>query len=405
MRQVTESTVQHHSGAFYARSVSLTFYFYAGDFESAVQARLSGAAQTYATHNDLVDLFLDLIQRGHHLRLVTFQSKRVRTATPIEGLELCELGGSGWDDSQRLLNDLDGHDPDRVFVHFPSEELLAALISRGLRSVAVLADSFGEPTWLNRLRHRRIVAQLNRPNIEWVTNHCEPATRHLADLGVAADKLIAWQSRLPNHPDDHPDRQFDIGPEPELVYVGSISPEKGVLDLVQSVKLLVDAGRPVRVRIIGAGALDDVQRLAASEGVADRVIIEGQLTNAEAVHAMQQCAAVVVPSRQSYPEGMPLTLFEALAVHTPIICSDHIMFRPIFVDGENAAIFEASSPAALASAVQRLLGDPAEYERLSSASAATWQRLHRTVDLNSFIRAWIDDDESWLAARTVNRLA
>ena len=40
-------------------------------------------------------------------------------------------------------------------------------------------------------------------------------------------------------------------------------------------------------------------------------------------------------------EGLPLTIYEALAARTPIIASDHPMFRGALVHQENALVYPA----------------------------------------------------------------
>jgi len=41
---------------------------------------------------------------------------------------------------------------------------------------------------------------------------------------------------------------------------------------------------------------------------------------------MRSADAIVIPSRHEYPEGLPLTIYEALAARTPIVASDHQCF-------------------------------------------------------------------------------
>ena len=36
---------------------------------------------------------------------------------------------------------------------------------------------------------------------------------------------------------------------------------------------------------------------------------------------------VIVPSRHDYPEGLPMTIYEALAMRTPLVVSDHPMIK------------------------------------------------------------------------------
>lgn len=109
---------------------------------------------------------------------------------------------------------------------------------------------------------------------------------------------------------------------------------------------------------------------------------------------------MVVPSRHSFPEGLPLTLFEGLASRTPVIASDHPMFAGHLVDGESALIFPAGKVRALADAIQRLAGDPDLYAQVSLGSAAASARMQNPVKWGDMIDHWLRDtteNRAWLA--------
>jgi glycosyltransferase involved in cell wall biosynthesis len=110
---------------------------------------------------------------------------------------------------------------------------------------------------------------------------------------------------------------------------------------------------------------------------------------------------VVVPSRTEYPEGFPLTMFEAIASRTPIVCSDHPMFRPVIADGRNASVFSAGDQHALAAAIQRTLTDSALYARLSNNATLTWEALKGPADWRTMIVKWVIEgrSSSWICDR------
>ena len=107
---------------------------------------------------------------------------------------------------------------------------------------------------------------------------------------------------------------------------------------------------------------------------------------------------VIVPSRTAYPEGFPLTMFEAIASRTPIVCSDHPMLRPVMLDGRNASVFPAGDYRALAAAILRTLTNPALYEALSNNALSTWQALKGPADWRTMIVKWVVEGRSspWL---------
>ncbi|MGH6678924.1 MAG: glycosyltransferase, partial [Bradyrhizobium sp.] len=101
------------------------------------------------------------------------------------------------------------------------------------------------------------------------------------------------------------------------------------------------------------------------------------------------------------PEGFPLTMFEAIASRTPIVCSDHPMFREILVDGQNACVFRAGSPHALAEAMERALTDQSLYAKLSESASSTWAALKGPADWRTLIFKWVVQGRSspWFKGR------
>jgi glycosyltransferase involved in cell wall biosynthesis len=163
----------------------------------------------------------------------------------------------------------------------------------------------------------------------------------------------------------------------------------------------------VRLQVAGAGKVERFAKLAARLGVADRVTFLGLVPNGEIPGMMHAADAVVVPSRHSFPEGLPLTLYEALASRTPVVASDHPMFAGHLVHDESAVVFPASQPQALAAAIEGLIRDPARYRRISEGSSGAWHRMQNPVKWGEMIERWVratPADRAWLQAHSVAAL-
>jgi len=68
------------------------------------------------------------------------------------------------------------------------------------------------------------------------------------------------------------------------------------------------------------------------------------------------CDAFVLPSY--YREGVPRSILEALSVGRAIITTDHPGCRETVINGENGFLVPVRNSAALAGAIETLLGDP-----------------------------------------------
>jgi glycosyltransferase involved in cell wall biosynthesis len=403
--------MDHHLGAHGAdeetteeRSVpGVSIYFFAGDFVQAFENHRDGAPQAYATHGEVMRLTEDLRASGHPVRIVSFVTSGRRDVEVDDGLRISELGATGPTSSDLLGPTVSVDDAEFVVPHFPNTELLRAAMSTDARLFAMLASSWTSGGPRTRWEARRIVRLLRRDRIEWVANHCRPAAEHLADLGVPRAKLLAWD--VPHG--DGPDGVASAPPGPgetwTVFYAGAITAPKGVGDLVDALGRLASQGRRVRLVAAGGGDTDEMVERAGRVGLGGSLELLGPVTN-DVVRAQMRAADIVaVPSRHEFPEGMPLTLFEAVASGTPLVCSDHPMFVRDFVDGRSASTFRAGDSVALASAIARVMDDPILFERLSAAAVGTWANMTRTADMRTMLTRWVVDEapSAWVAQRTL----
>jgi glycosyltransferase involved in cell wall biosynthesis len=183
------------------------------------------------------------------------------------------------------------------------------------------------------------------------------------------------------------------------MYVGSISEAKGVGDILDALGILKTEGLSVSLKIAGRGDLDSFKAKAAQLQITDNVEFLGLVPQKQIVHLMRAADAVVVPSRHEYPEGFPMTLYEAMCSRSPIVASDHPMFRGKLQHQTNAMIFPAGKATALADRIKTLKLDATLYQSLSYASEAVWQQLQIPVKWNDLIERWLFDSSEnyqWL---------
>ncbi len=102
-------------------------------------------------------------------------------------------------------------------------------------------------------------------------------------------------------------------PEDFFLYVGRISPEKGIDTLLKAAR---EAG--VKLKIAGDGALLDGMKRANAD--CQDIEFLGSLSPNEVALLMRRSKAVVVPSE--WPENNPLVVMESLCSGTPVIGSE-----------------------------------------------------------------------------------
>ena len=290
--------------------------------------------------------------------------------------------------------------PTHLMPRSPIVPLIKWSLANEITTLPILATSFPDvgrlKGWYN---YRPIARVFNRPEIEWVGNHNENSAKDLRRIGVDPHKIVPWDWPPAKRPDDFESKQAGRPEEPfRVFYAGRIQETKGVGDCIRALSLLAERGRQVRLTAAGKGEIEEYRGLAQSLGVQGAVEFLGPIPHREVLEEMHAHEAVVVPSQHAYPEGLPMTIYDAYCSRSPLVASDHPMFRSKVIGDKTAVVFKAGDSAALAAAIERLIADPILYERLSRDSAAAWERLQLPVKWGELVlRALANgpEDRAW----------
>ncbi len=185
---------------------------------------------------------------------------------------------------------------------------------------------------------------------------CSAALRHVVEAGTGLtfpDSSVVWLGV------DHIAFPVDVAPDERpwrwrLLYAGRLSPEKGVQTAVRALALLPPETTLDLVGWGESGARADLEDLAASLGVADRLTITAR-SRSELASCYQQADALLFPSEWQEPFGIvPL---EAMAVGTPVVATGAGGSGEYLRDRENCLVYPPGDAVALAEAVSALAND------------------------------------------------
>jgi len=110
--------------------------------------------------------------------------------------------------------------------------------------------------------------------------------------------------------------------------------------------------------------LENLKSLVRDLGLADRVRFPGRADRRQVASYMAGCEFFVISSPA---EPFGIVILEAMAAGAPVIAVNNAGPAEIITDGVNGLLVERSEPALLAAAMQRLVGDIALRDRLSTA--------------------------------------
>ena len=157
---------------------------------------------------------------------------------------------------------------------------------------------------------------------------------------------------------------------PAVVAAGRLADAKNYPLLIDALEILRRT-RPARLFILGQGEREsELRARIARLGLQDDVVLCGFQQN-----PWKYIARADVFAMSSAYEGFGNVLVEAMACGVPVVATASPGAREVIQDGADGLIVERHEPAALAAALDRVLGDAALHERLAAMALASAGRF------------------------------
>jgi glycosyltransferase involved in cell wall biosynthesis len=307
-----------------------------------------------------------------------------------------------------------GADVVHVFVHDGMIPLLCRVLGRSARIVLHLHDHAQRQRDPEAVRRNLGEADLIVGCSNFITQALAERFPELADRCVALPNAVDVELFRPA-----PHGEAESGPH--FLYVGRLSPEKGV-------HAVIEALLRVRRRLPGAvltlvgpdqvapissvdpfaedPAFDGLRRFYAADGAYAahlRALVPkearasvrflGDVPHAETRAHYARASALVFPSIWAEPFGLPV--IEAMACGLPVVATNHGAFCEVVVQGETGLLVERGEVGELADAMLRLGGDPDLRAAMGRAGRA---RAVAAFDWRAHVARWHDTYRDLIAA-------
>jgi glycosyltransferase involved in cell wall biosynthesis len=250
--------------------------------------------------------------------------------------------------------------PDMVHVNLWSSwegqyGVLAGLLNRS-PVVAVEQIVFGAQPRFQRVLRRALCSRLSAHVAVG-----ERVAREVEEMiGLEPGSIETIHNGVPDVPLNPVPRPAD---GPIVGALGRLAPQKGLDILVRATTLLPG---DVTCVLVGDGPeRGDLERLAASLGIEDRVIITGWVEGAR--DYLPALDVVALPSRF---EGFPLAAVEAMLASRPLVATRVQSVPEAVEDGKTGLLVPPEDVGALASAIAELLRDKARREEMARRARA-----------------------------------
>lgn len=184
---------------------------------------------------------------------------------------------------------------------------------------------------------------------------------HRSELESAGGPIL--ESIIPSFLLDQDDTPVDpaflerLPEEPYILFVGGLQPRKGLDTLLTAYQRLASPPPLVLIGYTTQGMAENF-----SHGVS--VLLD--ISHANVMQAWRKCLMGVIPS--VWPEPLGMVVVEAMSAGRPVIASRIGGITDTITDEQTGLLVPPADPAALASAMQRLIDEPVLRERLGRAA-------------------------------------
>ena len=160
-------------------------------------------------------------------------------------------------------------------------------------------------------------------------------------------------------------------PDGELsfAFVGVITEDKGVFDLVEIARVLRDRGYRFTMSLVGEGNLREIARLKELIGrhdLAEFVRLTGILTGEQKFKLLQQTTIFLFPT-YFRAETQPTAIMEALALGVPVVAYDWRGINTIIDQGVNGYMVPPRDMDAFCRAIEQILTE-GKIDRMRTAA-------------------------------------
>jgi glycogen(starch) synthase len=224
-------------------------------------------------------------------------------------------------------------------------------------------------------RAAAVVAMTATEKQFYVARGVPPDRVTVVGAGVTPDRVLggsasAFRARYPGH-------------SSVVAFIGALTLDKGAFHLVEAIRRLNQAGRPVSLFLIGAPA-GPFERLRDSvpPAIRARLVLLGQADEASKRDLLAACDLLAMPSRT---DSFGIVYLEAWLYRKPVIAARAWGMADVVADGQDGALVPFGDASQLANTIGQLLDDPARRAALGAQGERkvyaqhTWDHVYASL--------------------------
>ena len=139
-------------------------------------------------------------------------------------------------------------------------------------------------------------------------------------------------------------------------YIGRFSEEKGILNLLLSIPVVLKKRKDINFLLCGEGELSSkIRKKVSADGLAQKVNLPGWVSHDEVPKYLKKMSLLVIPSET---EGLPNILLESMACGTPALAASVGAIPDVLTEGKTGFLLKSCSPEFIAERILEVFENP-----------------------------------------------
>lgn len=215
----------------------------------------------------------------------------------------------------------------------------------------------------------------------WVSHALKEKYANIYRPSVVFHDCLIYQEQLVKEIHNRQENKF------QLIFVGRLSKEKGISDLLKAMTLVKDLN--IELTIVGSGGEEEkIKEFIHKNKLNRKVKLMGYIAwGTDLFSEMQRSDCLILPS---YNEGLPMVILEGMSNGIPAIASNVGGIPEVIEDDINGLLFQAGDYRGLADRILCLYNDKEKYKKLCKNARRTAKENTREVQLEKFRKAYLE---------------
>lgn len=150
-----------------------------------------------------------------------------------------------------------------------------------------------------------------------------------------------------------------------ILFLGFITELKGVFDIPDIAKKIIERNRNVKFVLAGSGEIEKLQAIVEEKGISQYFSFPGWVKKERKEKLLQEADLFFLPS---YTEGMPMSILEAMGYGLPIVATNVGGIPQLVENGKNGYMVEPGKIDDFAKVILELTGNDELIYRMGKES-------------------------------------